>query len=496
MGQPHSREIRKFEWSAYAFTVAINHEDQSSEASNFMDPEIETGMKYFAPSRQGLEKLLQMQKRREDFLQYQYTSEDMIQAFYEILGILNPPWCDECVLDRWTQEVYYPKVEGMSDDDRYGCALALSLYTGPSIGDSGRSAVLQEEFDGWNNNYLGLKRFLDSAFVSTEIPPQDKPYAVLTSFLFKALNNLPTYKGKCVKGLYLSPEEDAFHTVGKILAMTSFNSSSRGDNPPDCFAKENARFVISSSTGVFIAPSSNHPEENEVLFAPGCTFMVVKKETKDGIIYIYLREVELGITEKTLLCFDERVDEENWEYKEAFDKFRSQEHIHGTRIIRKSSEAQVSAFLESPFGQEILKVITILERLPKNQVVNVATLMEFFKNPNFNVEPPFAQWLVQTKDEARESLYRREEAESMDFNLQKKQAVRSSYMQGDFASNDPLLSTSMNHETFNTIDQINLDNFASPISMDWNLNSGFQPDNLMSGGLKPTVFAIEESSIH
>ncbi|WP_306360265.1 ADP-ribosyltransferase domain-containing protein [Nocardia sp. CC227C] len=89
-----------------------------------------------------------------------------------------------------------------------------------------------------------------------------------------ALTKLPDYTGTVYRGTELPPAVLARYRLGNVIEETAFLSTSTKNGT---FTGA-VRFRIASKHGKQIGEYSRRPGENEVLFAPGSRFEVVKRK--------------------------------------------------------------------------------------------------------------------------------------------------------------------------------------------------------------------------
>jgi len=106
-----------------------------------------------------------------------------------------------------------------------------------------------------------------------------------------------------------------------------------------------------SLTGRDISKFSNFPKEQEILFAPYSTFLVTKKEKIGEKTGIYMRQIELGITEHSLLWIDDKILDKNWENKAIMEKLSSEGLGRNLHFIPKPSTKLALSYLDSKFGK-------------------------------------------------------------------------------------------------------------------------------------------------
>jgi len=282
--------------------------------------------------------------------QQPYSLEILNQALTPIIAEKDPSlmllqyFKDQVIENPHRQE--YFTVKGLSESEAFACALALSFYTGYA----GYGTHTSYRTNRGASQYARTAN-MDAG--STEA----KNYFPVMHYMIKALAFIPYHWGPCIRHVELTTEEHERYQVGSVVSWTQFTSSTTGAGV-SLFSGRNTVLHIFSLSGRCIQPFSNFPDEKEVLFAPWCTFLVTKKEQgEDGKTHIYVRQVELGITQNTIFWVDDKIMDANWENKILMEYLTSQGLQRNLRIIPKISTNLALSFVDSPFGQYILKYI-------------------------------------------------------------------------------------------------------------------------------------------
>ena len=121
----------------------------------------------------------------------------------------------------------------------------------------------------------------------------NKPSLKALSFariLNRALNKLPSYKGKVWRDIDLPEKTLAKYSVGEVVTEKGFVSSSRDEFERFDSARPH-RLLIHSKNGKIIEKISVLPLEYEVLFKSGTKFKVLKRTQEKGYLLIELQEL-------------------------------------------------------------------------------------------------------------------------------------------------------------------------------------------------------------
>jgi len=204
-------------------------------------------------------------------------------------------------------------------------------------------------------------------------------------YLVSALSRLPYYWGPTTRAVQLTEEEVKSYTPGDIVLWTQFSSSKKGNNS-FVFGTRNTYFYIQSLTGRAIKQFSNFKEEDEVLYLPQSTFLVLdnKFDSSSKKNMIYLRQIEIGMTPKVIMWVDDNILNENWENKKHMEEAAANQINLNVHFIPKTSTELAIAFLTSAFGH-------LLMNKPKFRIISDMTRTN--EKPSHNAGARFLRQL-------------------------------------------------------------------------------------------------------
>ena len=208
-------------------------------------------------------------------------------------------------------EKNYEKIDAkdLSIDDKKGCCLALTYYTGNKTNS-----------DRINRNVNVLIRGEDSITKEEKWNDGKIIYPVLY-YLNKGLAYLPYYSEYTIKCVNLEKEIISEYEEGTIIAWLGFNSCLTGKNPSPFLASRNTIFYIYSFNAKEIPQYNNFSSEKEVIYSPFSHFLIFKKEYKDGQNFIHMRQIEIGLHTNNIIYVDKLIFsskyESQWLIKEA-----------------------------------------------------------------------------------------------------------------------------------------------------------------------------------
>lgn len=237
---------------------------------------------------------------------------------------------------------------GLAPEDAWGCACALSFYTGDNYTKAVRSASLN-----FRQNNLAC-----STWSAEKLSEFKSRMSIVSYYLMRALCVLPAYWGPVVRCAQLGAEDLALYEPGNLVTWFQWSSCKKGFGAAGAFAKQNTTFKIWSISGRHIDTFSNFgtpcgKHEDEVLLLPGSRFLVLKVDNSPTHTTIHMRQVELGITKGLpLLWVDDHILDHTREMKKEMEKaqtLRQSEHV--IKYILKPSTALAIAYLRSPFGR-------------------------------------------------------------------------------------------------------------------------------------------------
>lgn len=171
-------------------------------------------------------------------------------------------------------EVFDFQVKEIAKDD-----VALSFVKDRNL--SKPEAVILREYTGHSAQQINAEL------------RSNKPSLKALSFariLNRALNKLPSYRGKVWRDIDLPEKTLAKYSVGEVVTEKGFVSSSRDEFERFDSARPH-RLLIHSKNGKIIEKISVLPLEYEVLFKSGTKFKVLKRTQEKGYLLIELQEL-------------------------------------------------------------------------------------------------------------------------------------------------------------------------------------------------------------
>ena len=171
-------------------------------------------------------------------------------------------------------EVFDFQVKEIAKDD-----VALSFVKDRNL--SKPEAVILREYTGHSAQQINAEL------------RSNKPSLKALSFariLNRALNKLPSYRGKVWRDIDLPEKTLAKYSVGEVVTEKGFVSSSRDEFERFDSARPH-RLLIHSKNGKIIEKISVLPLEYEVLFKSGTKFKVLKRTQEKGYLLIELEEL-------------------------------------------------------------------------------------------------------------------------------------------------------------------------------------------------------------
>ena len=271
------------------------------------------------------------------------------------------------------------KTNNLSIEEKKGCALALSYYTGFK-GNSDRSSRNTNVLIRGQNLFTKIEKWNDG-----------KQFYPVLYFLTKALANLPFYWGYTVRCVDTNKEILKKYEPGTVITWLQFSSSKIGKEPAPGFSGRNTWFHIYSFSSREISQFSIYSTEKEALYSPFSHFLVFKKEYRNDKTMIYMRQIEIGLYINNIIWTDDNILNSNWENKDLMEKAYSIKR--DLKIIPKISTECALSFLKSfkPFimGKTVkYKVITDMNRSNEKESHNAgARLVKYMQDHNFyNIE--------------------------------------------------------------------------------------------------------------
>ncbi|UJR20567.1 hypothetical protein I4U23_023693 [Adineta vaga] len=256
----------------------------------------------------------------------------------------------------------YFREKNLSDDEAKALAFSLSFYTGTKSETCNRGASL-------------IARTGNGEVIEPRTANEINEAAIILYYLVKSLSYIPFYWGYVTRACQLTFHELSMYTPGRLITWIQFSSSKKGKKVVNntSFKERNTLFKIFSLTGRSIKQFSNYPEEDEVLFLPHTTFLVFNRKTfsNQQKNVIYMRQVELGLCEWSVLWVDDEIFSEDWEKKQHMEYVAASALDMNVHFIAKSSTDSALSFLQSVFGQRLkncdtFRIVTDMNR--RNEV--------------------------------------------------------------------------------------------------------------------------------
>jgi hypothetical protein len=305
-----------------------------------------------------------------------YSLNDLKNAIRNFTeGEIEYPWH----LAQMNEKYKEMKTNILSIEEKKGCALALSYYTGFK-GNSDRSSRNTNVLIRGQNLFTKIEKWNDG-----------KQFYPVLYFLTKALANLPFYWGYTVRCVDTNKEILKRYEPGTVVTWLQFSSSKIGKEPAPGFSGRNTWFHIYSFSSREISQFSIYSTEKEALYSPFSHFLVFKKEYRNDKTMIYMRQIEIGLYINNIIWTDDNILNSNWENKDLMEKAYSIKR--DLKIIPKISTECALSFLKS-FKHFIMgktvkyKVITDMNRSNEKESHNAgARLVKYMQDHNFyNIE--------------------------------------------------------------------------------------------------------------
>jgi hypothetical protein len=168
--------------------------------------------------------------------------------------------------------------KGLLDDDARACAFAIAFYTGSQYTGDG-----DNQYKGINRASSVIARKSNGEAVCNIDKDDMKDSTVILYYLIRGLSHIPFFWGVCSRAVVLSDDQLREYEPGALISWFQFSSSMKGKNAPPHFVKRsNTFFTIYSATGRSIQDFSVFPDEEEVLFLPHSTFLIVNHTISGG----------------------------------------------------------------------------------------------------------------------------------------------------------------------------------------------------------------------
>jgi len=140
------------------------------------------------------------------------------------------------------------KSKNLSKDDKKGCALSLSYYTGHRENNSNErnSNIYNSKVNINSISKISTDGNRGNSLKNIEDFSDEKDIYPIIYYIAKALNNLPLYKGYTIRCIELTHKQAQIYEPGNIITWNQWSSSTIGKNPSSSFKSKNAWFYIYS----------------------------------------------------------------------------------------------------------------------------------------------------------------------------------------------------------------------------------------------------------
>jgi hypothetical protein len=243
----------------------------------------------------------------------------------------------------------------MDENTARAVAFAIAFYTGSqSYGINRSASVIARKSNG---EALAIIKDGDLEDAS-----------IILYYLVRGLVHIPYYWGVTARAINLTEEELKSYVPGALVTWLQFSSSTKGYDAGTEFTKDrNTQFIIHSLTGRSIQEFSIFPIEDEILFLPHSTFLVIDHRLDKDKHFIYIRQIELGLCQLSVLWVDDHIFDEKWETKEHMQRASTRSLNDNVHFIPKSTTNHALSFLRSPFGQRLkncstFRIVTDMRR--------------------------------------------------------------------------------------------------------------------------------------
>ena len=294
----------------------------------------------------------------EEILQMTNNGKFTYERLVSVCSKYEKPAGMEQHIQRSEEKYQYFTKLGFSKTEAKANVLAIAFYTGSKSERINRASSL-------------VARKGNGEALATTAEDDGSDTAVLLYYLVSGLSNIPFYWGNVIRACELTEDELKCYKPGHIVSWLQFSSSKKGNQPPNYFAGRNTFFLIYSLTGRPIREFSNFQDEDEILFLPHSTFVVVDHQVhsdSDKIVHhISMRQIELGFSKWSVLWVDDHIFDEKWENKKHMEKAASRALNRNVHFIPKSNTESALSFLRSPFGQRLknkanFRIVTDMNR--------------------------------------------------------------------------------------------------------------------------------------
>ena len=297
--------------------------------------------------------------------------------------------------------------KGLSEDDARAAGFAISFYTGTKSEAVSRGASL-------------VARRGNGVTIEPDVVSELTEASIILYYLVKALSQIPYYWGYVTRTCKLTEDELKLYTPGALITWIQFSSSKKGKKVAGGFdfSTRKTFFKIYSLTGRSIAQFSDFGEdEDEVLFLPHSTFFIFDHAVSHhGDQHtIYMRQVELGLAQWSVLWVDDHIFDETWGNKNHMEAAAAKQLNKNVHFIPKSTTDNALSFLRSTFGQRLknnknFRIVTDMTRTNEEPSHNAgARLIKNLRQLGFKNECLVFLWDVKNGEQIMQKELTRQE---------------------------------------------------------------------------------------
>lgn len=181
----------------------------------------------------------------------------------------------------------------------------------------------------------------------------------------KALQNLHSFKGNCFRRLNMANEQErAYYTPGKIFRFQNVTSATMQKHTNEHYKQGtyNVEFHIFSVQGKPVVdccvPGSDMEKEqyDTILFRACSEFLVCRREEKDGVLHIYIRQIETGLQASRLIFWlDDRLISKTYKFRDSMIQMQSHFVLMNPRYIFKAQSLLARSYFDSEFFKNATK---------------------------------------------------------------------------------------------------------------------------------------------
>ncbi|CAF1487388.1 unnamed protein product [Rotaria sp. Silwood1] len=288
---------------------------------------------------------------------------------------------------RVAKTVSYFKDKGLTQNEAKAASLTVSFYTGTKSG-----VPKSDEKNKENKKHIEYRS--RRVIVDKKSGEQVLDKFIICNYLLRAMSKISYYQGYVSRSCRLTDEELLLYIPGSVIIWSQFNGTFKGKTMHDSFdfPYRNTFFKIYSLTGRSIKTFSNYEDEDEVVFLPDSTFLILKHVVShhEQQHVIYMRQVELGLSISSVLWVDDEIFKDDWINKNYMIDAEAKDPKKNVRFIQKSSTDIALSFLRSPFGQrlknrETFRIVSDMHRTNEEPANNAgARLIKEIRKLGFN----------------------------------------------------------------------------------------------------------------